>query len=173
MVSGFTALGAKILNLNYIFKEVEALVADDIDRFSLQGKSKFIKAFIVLRLGKIILEHVRKNKSSKILFYVNKSNTLGVLVEYYNFLTSIFLKLANILSINFLIDSLDIEELQVWAGSESGEGKEVRARLRFIINRIKPEPDIEKLNKLFKKYSINQTEAMYADLNTKLSLFLT
>lgn len=173
MVSGFSALGVKIINLNSVFKNVDDLVIDDIDRYCLVGKSKFIKCFAVLRLSSVVIDIIKKNKSGKILFFINKKNNLVALSEYYNFLNSLFLKLANILSLNFLIDSFDIDELQNFLHSETGEGKEVKARIKYIINTEKRNPNIEKLNKLFERYKISSTEQLYSDLNTKLSLFLT
>jgi len=173
MLTSVVPLRLKIVDVDRLIEKTEQLVIEDNHKFCLEQKSKLIRNFLVLRFCSELLSIIEKNRNNKLLFLVNKNAKLDVLVEHFSFVYAVFLKLAKLLSINFFIDKILPNDLEKTILSESGEGKEVRARIYHIINKQKKLPNIEKLKIYLKKNNITTVNNIDNNFNIKLGLFIT
>lgn len=159
-----------------ITSEIEPLVQEDNHKFCLENKDKLLRKFIVYRICNYLIRCVESSKThgTKILFCSSKSAQLSFLQPYNLFIYNTVIKISKILSLNLYFTTLSFEEFIKTLQSEKGEGREVRVKVGYILNRGTKRPDINKFNKLLKKYDIHKTEG---DINTgfkvKLRLFVT
>jgi len=163
----------RVVDVDSLVLELENLVEEDNHSFCLENKSKLIKSFIVLRICNILFSIIEKNKNFKLIYLVNKKSKLILLEPYYNFVYAIFIKIAKLLSIAYIIDSKDIKEYEMLLTLDSGESKEIKIKLQKVLNSLNKRPNFEKFKTLLERYNITSTKVLSNSFNVKLGLFLT
>lgn len=173
MFISLPSLNVKIVCVDNLIEQIEKQVEEDNHKFCLEHKSKLIRNFFVLRLCNELFNIIQNNKTIKLLYLVSKTAKLTLLKDHYAFVYAAFIKIAKILSLNFLIDSIKPEDIKKNINSDIGEYKEVRLKIFTKVNRLKKAPSIVKLKAYFKKYNITSTDTIDNNFNVKLGLFLT
>ena len=112
MIVPLPSLNAKIICVDNLIEQIEKQVEEDNHRFCLEQKSKLIRSFFVLRLTNELFNIIQNNKTVKLLYLVSKTAKLTMLNDHYAFVYATFIRISKILSLNFLIDNVKIEDIK-------------------------------------------------------------
>lgn len=166
-----------IVDLDHIIaSEIEPLVQEDDYKFCLSSKHALLRKFIVYRICNMIMGVVDANRhaGSKILLYSHVMPDLVFLHEHAVFIRNMFIRISKLLSLNIYFSHVTIQDFKLLLKNNSGDGREMRNRLNFMLNKDRKAPDINAFKKLMNKHDIHHIEG---DINTgykvKLGLFVT
>jgi len=169
-------LDLRLVDLNHAIKLcIEPQVEEDVYRFSIT-KSSLIRSFILYRCLLFILDSIKMASVQhlKIVFFINPSLELDNLQQYSSFFNVCFRKLSKYLALSLYVDSVDINEILGVVTDFSGEGREIRAKIGMISNKLHKKIDLSKLDKLLISSGITKIYSDFLnDYKVKLGLYTT
>ena len=171
-----TRLDLRLVDLNdAVTSCIGPQVEEDIYTFSL-AKSSLIRGFILYRCLLFVLDSVRAASAQhlKLVFYITPSLELNDLQPYSSFFNVCFRKLSKCLALSLYVDSAHINEAIGTITDLSGEGRELRAKINMIINKLHKKVDLCRLDKLLISSGITKIYLNFLnDYKVKLGLYTT
>lgn len=150
---------------------IEPQLSEDSLKYNLDNNNRLLRQFIVYRVATFIFS-VLENNAMKNVFVLPTSISLSLYSKNEMFITNIFRKFTDLLSLNLLRDT-DFSCVRM-LDCTTGEGKELRNKIHGIVTSNKKNIRFNEINKFLEKYKIHKLQGEVSqNFKVKLGLFVT
>lgn len=156
-----------LINENIFFR-----LDSDFKKFEISSL-KLKRKFLIYRICSEILSIINGNLGKKIVFYINTNNEYKVDFCDKWVVERIFNKVSSILKLNVFRYKIEFNDLEKLVLLNSGESKEIKARIDCILSKNSKNISLESFYKYLAKNQIYKIKDVLDNNNVKLGIFIT